>query len=84
MQRYFSLKNKKHSIFVFQPSSMLEIISLVLLVVCALLLLAIFFKKADSNTAALQSKIQELEKGLQKIEVALKKFKAIKGDWFKN
>jgi DNA recombination protein RmuC len=36
------------------------------------LLLAIFFKKADSNTAALQSKIQELEKGLQKIEVALK------------
>ncbi|MBP7931381.1 MAG: DNA recombination protein RmuC, partial [Chitinophagaceae bacterium] len=47
-------------------------ISLVLLVVCALLLLAIFFKKADSNTAALQSKIQELEKGLQKIEVALK------------
>ena len=51
---------------------MLEIISLVLLVVCALLLLAIFFKKADSNTAALQSKIQELEKGLQKIEVALK------------
>jgi DNA recombination protein RmuC len=41
-------------------------------VVCALLLLAIFFKKADSNTAALQSKIQELEKGLQKIEVALK------------
>jgi DNA recombination protein RmuC len=51
---------------------MLEIISLVLLVVCALLLLAIFFKKADSNTTALQSKIQELEKGLQKIEVALK------------
>jgi hypothetical protein len=51
---------------------MLEIISFVLLVVCALLLLAIFFKKADSNTAALQSKIQELEKGLQKIEVALK------------
>ena len=51
---------------------MLEIISLVLLVVCALLLLAIFFKKADSNTAALQSNIQELEKGLQKIEVALK------------
>lgn len=51
---------------------MLEIISLVLLVVCALLLLAIFFKKADSNTVALQSKIQELEKGLQKIEVALK------------
>jgi DNA recombination protein RmuC len=51
---------------------MLEIISFVLLVVSALLLLAIFFKKADSNTAALQSKIQELEKGLQKIEVALK------------
>ena len=51
---------------------MLEIISFVLLVVCALLLLAISFKKADSNTAALQSKIQELEKGLQKIEVALK------------
>ena len=51
---------------------MLEIISLVLIVVCALLLLAIFFKKADNHTADLQSKIQELEKGLQKIEVALK------------
>jgi DNA recombination protein RmuC len=51
---------------------MLEIISLILIVVCALLMLAIFFKKADSNTSDLQSKIQELEKGLQKIEVALK------------
>lgn len=51
---------------------MLEIISLVLLIACALLLLAIFFKKADNNTADLQSKIQELEKGLQKIEAALK------------
>lgn len=51
---------------------MLEIISLILLIACALLLLAIFFKKADNNTADLQSKIQELEKGLQKIEAALK------------
>jgi len=51
---------------------MVEIISLILIVVCALLMLAIFFKKADSNTSDLQSKIQELEKGLQKIEVALK------------
>lgn len=51
---------------------MLEIISLILLIACALLLLAIFFKKADNNTADLQSKIHELEKGLQKIEAALK------------
>lgn len=51
---------------------MLEIISLILLVACTLLLLAVFFKKADNNTADLQSKIQELEKGLQKIEAALK------------
>jgi len=51
---------------------MLEIISLILIVVCALLLLAIFFKKSDNNTADLQLKILELEKGLQKIEVALK------------
>ena len=51
---------------------MLEIISLILLIACTLLLLAIFFKKADNNTVDLQSKIQELEKGLQKIEAALK------------
>jgi DNA recombination protein RmuC len=51
---------------------MLEILSLILLIACVLLLLAIFFKKADNNTADLQSKIQELERGLQKIEAALK------------
>ncbi len=51
---------------------MLEIISLILLIACALLLVAIYLKKTDNNTADLQSKIQELEKGLQKIEAALK------------
>jgi DNA recombination protein RmuC len=51
---------------------MLEILSLILLVACALLLLAIFFKKSGNDNADLQSKMLELEKGLLKIEGALK------------
>jgi DNA recombination protein RmuC len=51
---------------------MLEILSLILLVACVLLLLAIFFKKSGNDNADLQSKMLELEKGLLKIEGALK------------
>jgi DNA recombination protein RmuC len=44
----------------------------VLVAVVLILLLVGFFKKSDNSTTELQSKITELEKGLQKIETALR------------
>jgi DNA recombination protein RmuC len=51
---------------------MLEVLTLVLVAAVLLLLLVEFFKKSSNSTAELQSKITELEKGLQKIETALR------------
>ena len=51
---------------------MLQIIMLVLLAASFLLLLAIFFRKSADNSGDFQAKILELEKGLLKIENALK------------
>ena len=51
---------------------MFEILMPVLLFACFLMQLAIFFRKSAGHSGDLQSKILELEKGLQKIEVALK------------
>lgn len=51
---------------------MLEVLTLVLVAAVILLLLVGFFKKSDNSTTELQSKISELEKGLQKIETALR------------
>jgi DNA recombination protein RmuC len=51
---------------------MLQIITLVLLAASFLLLLAIFFRKSADNSGDFQAKILELEKGLLKIENALK------------
>jgi hypothetical protein len=51
---------------------MVEVLTLVLVVAVLLLLLLNFFKKSSNSTAELQSKILELEKGLQKIETALR------------
>jgi DNA recombination protein RmuC len=51
---------------------MLEVLTLVLVAAVLLLLLLNFFKKSSNSTAELQSKILELEKGLQKIETALR------------
>jgi DNA recombination protein RmuC len=51
---------------------MLEVLTLVLVAVVLILLLVGFFKKSSNSTAELQSKITELEKGLQKIETALR------------
>jgi DNA recombination protein RmuC len=51
---------------------MVEVLTLVFVVAVFLLLLVSFFKKSSNSTAELQSKILELEKGLQKIETALR------------
>ncbi len=51
---------------------MLEVLTLVLVAAVLLLLLVGFFKKSSNSTTELQSKITELEKGLQKIETALR------------
>jgi len=51
---------------------MLEVLTLVLVAAVLLLLILNFFKKSSNSTAELQSKILELEKGLQKIETALR------------
>ncbi len=51
---------------------MLQIITLVLLAASFLLLLAIFFRNSADNSGDFQAKILELEKGLLKIENALK------------
>jgi DNA recombination protein RmuC len=51
---------------------MLQIIMLVLLAASFLLLLAIFLRKSADNSGDLQAKMLELEKGLLKIENALK------------
>jgi len=51
---------------------MLEVLTLVLIAVVLLLLVIVFFRKSNNSTAELQSKITELEKGLQKIETALR------------
>jgi DNA recombination protein RmuC len=51
---------------------MLEVLTLVLVAAVFILLLVGFFKKSSNSTAELQSKITELEKGLQKIETALR------------
>lgn len=51
---------------------MLEVLTLVLVAAILILLLVGFFKKSSNSTAELQSKITELEKGLQKIETALR------------
>jgi DNA recombination protein RmuC len=51
---------------------MLQILTLVLLAASFLLLLAIFFRKSADNSGDFQAKILELEKGLLKIENALK------------
>jgi DNA recombination protein RmuC len=51
---------------------MLEVLTLVLVAAVLILLLVGFFKQSSSSTAELQSKITELEKGLQKIETALR------------
>ena len=51
---------------------MLEVLTLVLVAAVLILLLVGFFKKTSNSTADLQSKITELERGLQKIETALR------------
>ncbi len=51
---------------------MVQILMLVLLAASFLLLLAIFFRKSADNSGDFQAKILELEKGLLKIENALK------------
>jgi DNA recombination protein RmuC len=51
---------------------MLEVLTLVLVAAILLLLVVGFFKKSDNSTTELQSKITDLEKGLQKIETALR------------
>ncbi|MEY3059597.1 MAG: hypothetical protein RL000_949, partial [Bacteroidota bacterium] len=51
---------------------MLEVLTLVLVAAVLILSLVVFFRKSSSPTAELQSKITELEKGLQKIETALR------------
>jgi DNA recombination protein RmuC len=51
---------------------MLEVLTLVLVAAVLLLLLVVFFRKSNNSTAELQSKITELERGLQKIETALR------------
>ena len=51
---------------------MLEILMPVLLFACFLMQVAIFFRKSSNNTGDLQAKMHELEKGLLKIEGALK------------
>lgn len=51
---------------------MFEILMPVLLFACFLMQLAIFFRKSSNHSGDLQSKILELEKGLLKIENALK------------
>ncbi len=51
---------------------MLEVLTLVLVAAVLILLLVGFFKKSSNSTTELQSKITELEKGLQKIETALR------------
>ncbi len=51
---------------------MLEVLTLVLVAAVLILLLVGFFKKSSNSTTDLQSKITELEKGLQKIETALR------------
>lgn len=51
---------------------MLEVLTLVLVVAVFGLLLLLFFKKSNNGNADLHAKITELEKGLQKIETALR------------
>lgn len=51
---------------------MLEVLTLVLVVAVFGLLLVLFFRKSSDGNADLQAKITELEKGLQKIETALR------------
>jgi len=51
---------------------MLEVLTLVFVVAVLGLLLLLFFRKSSDVNADLQAKISELEKGLQKIETALR------------
>jgi len=51
---------------------MLEVLTLVFVVAVLGLLLLLFFRKSSDGNADLQAKISELEKGLQKIETALR------------